>query len=364
MLVTFDPPAEMGGIEGRLAAYTRGIIRSGNRVEITSFGRSSQRHTGTFEGTRITFVPSSLLRVILHPRYFATLVSRVGVDGLFLLTGGGTTVGALILLYARACRIPTGVFFYGRDLLQSRKNPLVRLTAAVSILVASRLTTNSIYTANLLRQISVRRAVILYPGVDTSLLRTADADRTRDSHPRILFVGRLVRRKGVDLLLKAFVSVKTLMPEAILEVVGDGPEMGRLVRSSETLGVRNSVIFHGALRGEPLWRQYSESDLFVMPARSTGDDVEGFGTVFIEAGLFGKPVVATRSGGIPEAVIDGMTGLLVEENDPTGLGQAIVSLLSNDEERRRLGRNAQLRVVSHFSWENATSKLLRLFEEV
>lgn len=94
-----------------------------------------------------------------------------------------------------------------------------------------------------------------------------------------------------------------------------------------------------------------------MPSRSSSDDVEGFGTVFLEAGIFGKPVVGTRTGGIPEAVLDEVTGLLVPDGDSHALAEALQRILSDEELRTRMGRNGRERVESQFTLGEAVNAI-------
>ena len=99
-----------------------------------------------------------------------------------------------------------------------------------------------------------------------------------------------------------------------------------------------------------------------MPSKTTRVDVEGFGTVFLEAGLFGKPSIGTTSGGIPEAIDDGETGLLVPEGDVRLLSQALEKLLLNPGLSQRLGQNARKRVIEGFTWEIASERLVSMLE--
>jgi phosphatidylinositol alpha-1,6-mannosyltransferase len=102
---------------------------------------------------------------------------------------------------------------------------------------------------------------------------------------------------------------------------------------------------------------YNACDLFVMPSRPDAPNVEGFGIVFLEANACGKPVVAARSGGIPDAVIDGTTGLLVEPDHQEELTDAIVRVLSNPTVARDLGQNGRRRVVQEASWDHVSRRL-------
>jgi phosphatidylinositol alpha-1,6-mannosyltransferase len=163
-------------------------------------------------------------------------------------------------------------------------------------------------------------------------------------------------------LLDAFRLVLNDFPDAQLEIVGDGPEKGQLERLVADLGLVGSVIFFGSLRGDPLSERYRNCDVFAMPSRTLKDDVEGFGTVFLEAGLFGKPSIGTFSGGIPEAVIDGETGILVSEGDVRGLAQALRRLMSDEALRSELGSNARDRVLARFTVQKAAEQLAAILE--
>lgn len=102
---------------------------------------------------------------------------------------------------------------------------------------------------------------------------------------------------------------------------------------------------------------YAASDAFALPVRDEGDDVEGFGIVFLEAALAGLPSVAGRSGGAPEAVLDGETGLLVDSTDPQAIAGAVQRLRADPELRRRLGRTGCERGLRDFRWEDRWGKL-------
>jgi glycosyltransferase involved in cell wall biosynthesis len=181
-----------------------------------------------------------------------------------------------------------------------------------------------------------------------------------DQRPTILFVGRLVKRKGVADLIDAFKLLLSDLPDARLEIVGDGPEKPVLERLVADLGLKDNVTFTGSLRGGALYERFRNCDVFAMPSKTMADDVEGFGTVFLEAGLFGKPSVGTFSGGIPEAVVDETTGLLVSEGSVSELASALKRILQDPALGRELGLNARKRVLAEFTWEKTTRQLTEI----
>lgn len=175
----------------------------------------------------------------------------------------------------------------------------------------------------------------------------------------LLTVARLVRRKGIDLVLRCIPELLRKYPGLHYIVAGDGPENDALQHLACTLAIAEHVHFLGHIDEKTKWALYEMCDLFVMPNRTLeGYDWEGFGIVFLEAALCGKAVVGGKNGGVPEAVEDGVTGLLVQPEDLEALGAAIGSLLDNDQMRQRMGASALQRARAQFDWSVAARSLL------
>jgi glycosyltransferase involved in cell wall biosynthesis len=179
---------------------------------------------------------------------------------------------------------------------------------------------------------------------------------------RILFVGRLVEKKGCVDLLKAMVEVRAKYPEVELAVVGDGPLREKL--ESFAREHRLNVRFLGVHPPDVVLKLLRESLLFCLPSvRSGTGDSEGLGIVNLEAQAVGVPVVGTRHGGIPEAVEDGVTGLLAEERDPAGLARHILTLLSDAPLRAKMGQAARARIIRDFDLEKQSQLLEKQYLE-
>ena len=339
-------------------AYTTGLRARGVHVEVAALSPGAKRSEEAYMGTELTRLSTSLSQLPATLAALASRLKRTSFDSIFMISGGSTFLGVLILGLAKFARVKSCVFFYGRDILQARGLPGGRLVLALSVLLAHGVATNSRFTASLVPLAQTRPLTIIYPGVGADISDGFKLERDPRS-PRILFVGRLVRRKGADLLLSAFSTLRTEFPGLRLDIVGDGPELGSLRNLVRSLDLTEFVTFWGALRGQALWEKYAQASLFVMPSRESRDDVEGFGTVFLEAGAFRIPSVGTRTGGIPEAVIDGTSGKLVESDDVAGLAAAIGDLLTDRAELERLGRNAQQRALQ-LTWGVSTDKVLSL----
>jgi phosphatidyl-myo-inositol dimannoside synthase len=146
-----------------------------------------------------------------------------------------------------------------------------------------------------------------------------------------------------------------------LVLVGEGHCLPDAVREANKLGVRENVVFPGTVSDDELAGLYQSCEVFALPTGHGGaGQVEGFGLVFTEANAYGKPVVAGRSGGVVDAVLEGETGLIVEPDQPEALADAILSLLDDPARGRELGENGRRRVETELNWKRFTEKLLKM----
>jgi len=176
----------------------------------------------------------------------------------------------------------------------------------------------------------------------------------------VAFVGRFVAKKGVDDLLTALSRLDSPRPRALL--IGDGPLLPAMRDRAERLGV--DATFVGSQPPESVHRHLAESRMLAAPSKTAPDgDTEGLPTTILEAGALGLPVVATRHSGIPEAVLDGRTGLLVGEADPDALAAALTRLLGDADLRRRFGTHAREHVATNFNLATQTHGLEDLYDE-
>jgi colanic acid/amylovoran biosynthesis glycosyltransferase len=179
----------------------------------------------------------------------------------------------------------------------------------------------------------------------------------------VLFVARLVEKKDCGSLIDAMAEVQRHSPAAELVVIGGGPLRSRYEAQAAALGVR--CRFLGVQPGSVVKHWMALAAVFCVPSVvAASGDAEGFGMVFIEAQAMGLPVVSTLSGGIPEAVRDGETGLLVKERDPRGLAQAILRLLQDGELWQRFSLAGRRNVENHFNLAQQTGRLEKLFEQL
>jgi glycosyltransferase involved in cell wall biosynthesis len=179
----------------------------------------------------------------------------------------------------------------------------------------------------------------------------------------LVFVGRLVDKKGVSDLLAALslLAERGLRPR--LAIVGDGPLRQALEEIATSRGL--AVEFLGHLAPDAVAQIMRESRVFAAPSRTApSGDAEGFGMVYLEAALAGIPAVAYRHGGVPEAIVEGATGILADEGDIEGLATAIETLLADAATRAAMGSAAEARVRAEFDIDSRTEQLVELYDEV
>ena len=180
------------------------------------------------------------------------------------------------------------------------------------------------------------------------------------NEPRLLCIGRLVYEKGFDLALTAFASIIKRFPCLRLIIASDGPARPALERQAAELGLADVVDFIGWVESNRMPALLNAATMVVMPSRV----IEGFGFVAMEAAMMGRPVVATRSGGLSEVVTDGRTGLLVERENSQALADAIVYLLDHQDVATKMGQAAQSRAREKFGWKNHVDDFDALYQQL
>ena len=185
---------------------------------------------------------------------------------------------------------------------------------------------------------------------DASVLPNPETTR---NVPVLLTVSRLVEHKGIQRVIKAMPKILNEVPNAQYMVAGDGKYREDLMRLARQSSARDSIIFLGSVANAEKFECYERCSVFVMPSEQ-----EGFGIVYLEANAFGKPVIGGDVMGVPEAITDGKTGLLVDPFDVDAIADAAIQLLRNSSEAGRLGENGRRRVEREFTWKASAEKFV------
>lgn len=311
------------------------------------------------------------IEVINHKQHWLLALKSLNLalkknPGAFVLIGQVLPLGTVAYWRYLIKPYDYGVFLHGMDFTFAMKRPRKRCLAFLSLDKAKKIICANSYVADLVRNWKPELAgkiIIINPGIDdTSINRLEnitpllqDKYQTRDK-VTLLSLGRLVKRKGVDMVIKAIASLdKEIQDKICYLVVGTGEADSYLKDLAAQKNVK--VIFTGEVSNSEKWSFMDLCDIFVMPARAINGDFEGFGIVYLEANLYGKPVIAGRSGGVSDAVVNKETGLLIDPENIEEIASAIKSLVNNPEERARLGKNGRQRAISSFLWADQIKKL-------
>jgi len=209
-----------------------------------------------------------------------------------------------------------------------------------------------------LNKTEVSKLVQIAPGIDVDHFVPTDSSKLRAElgladKSVIISVGRLIHRKGQDKLIAALPAIKTAVPNVHLVLVGVGPYQDHLEKLASKLNVVDCVTFIGRINYAELPKYICLGDIFAMPSRSRffGLEVEGLGIVYLEASACGLPVVGGKSGGAPDAVLIGETGLVVDGTKPAEIAGACIELLNNPELCALMGAAGRTWIIENWRWD-------------
>jgi glycosyltransferase involved in cell wall biosynthesis len=343
--------------------------------------RYSPRRSWTPWGYSAALAGSASIKRSLVP--FAPVVAlsalhtmrRVLSEGRFDLVHAHWVVpnGVLAARTARRASLPLVVSLHGSDVsVSERVGPLGR-AARWAFARADAVTAPSDDLIERARRLGAREPLELVQyGADVTALAAAPgaADELRarlglaPDRIVVLGVGRFIPVKGFSSLIDAFARAQAVRPELHLVLVGDGDLREALRARADTSGVSDHVTFPGAaVRGE-IPAYFAAAQMVVVPSVHAGGLVDGLPNVALEAMAAGRALIATRVGGLPQLVRDGETGVLVDEQDPAGLADAIVSLANDPARGARLGEQARQEMRDRRSWDAVARRFVAVYESV
>lgn len=284
-------------------------------------------------------------------------------------------------LTLRRTGVPYGIIVHGTDMLlirrQARKSRLKRGLARMLLGPASVIVANSRFTLDLCLDVCEELGLDRDPhsmrvvplGTDPAHFTPGgDGRAIRERHGLsdgrwMLTVANLTPHKGIDTGIRVLAELVGRHPELRYAIVGSGEQGDDLRRLARELGVAERVRFLTGVPDADLPAIYNASAVYLGASRLEARSVEGFGISLIEASACGVPVVAGRSGGIPDTIREGETGLLVDPTNHAEVASAVDSVLSDSSLARALGERGRHAVETHFNWERVTRDMRRIGEE-
>jgi len=363
LLITIDFPPQKGGVATYLSNLCRNL--DFGKILVLANKHEGSEHFDHKQGYKI--IRARLFFKFFWPSWLRTLrqakkvIRREKIEQ--ILISHVLPMGYIALLL----KLPFIVSLHGYDVLAAQKTAWKKywlmkiLTKSKAIIVNSNFTKQEVLKLG----ISESKITIVYPcpNIKPEDLNPQERQALKtelELHGKkvLLSVGRLVKRKGFDKVIEALPEVIKQVPNLEYLIVGNGNYKDELEKLALKLKVLDQVTICEDIPDSNLPNYYDLADVFIMPARQIGQsDVEGFGIVYLEANSFGKPVIAGKSGGASEAVIDGQTGILVDPENVSDIAKAIVHLMNNQEYALKLGSQGKDRIQNEFQWEKQVMKL-------
>ena len=372
LFVTNDFGPDAGGIESFIVGLVERLPSDSVTVYTSSQGDTSGYDSQLSENYGVMVIRDRARMLLPTPRVGRTLKKLVQQEKFQVACFGAAVPLGLLAPTLRKAGIPRIISLtHGHEVWWAKVFPfalaLRRVGQSVDVLT---------YLGDFTRRnISValspkaRGAMVrIAPGVDVAHFRPDGApsklrvELGLSDKSVIVSVGRLVPRKGQDRLIQALPLIASTIPNVHLLLVGEGSYRKSLERLVDENKVKDHVTFIGRVPNDQLPKYFRCGDIFAMPSRSrlAGLEVEGLGIVYLEASGCGLPVIAGNSGGAPDAVVDGVTGIVVDGTNINAIAAAIVRVLSDPAKRKAMGAAGNEWVSSNWNWEIWSAKFAQL----
>jgi phosphatidylinositol alpha-1,6-mannosyltransferase len=362
LFVTNDFGPRAGGIE----TFIIGLIQRrpfGTTVIYTSFQENSEQYDSDWlanYGVRVIRDRSKIL--LPTPRVAFNLRAIIKREGITTAAfGAAAPLGLLSTSIKRAGVTRTVALTHGHEVWWAKVFPFNLLLRRIGSTVDVLTYLGDFTRAAISQGISAKAQssmVKVAPGIDVDHFIPTDASALRESlgitkKKVIVSVGRLVHRKGQDCLIKSMPQILSRVPDAHLLLIGQGPYREHLQELVRKHRLESSVTFIGRIEYKDLPMYLCAGEIFAMPSRSRlmGLEVEGLGIVYLEASSCGLPVLAGSSGGAPDAVVQNITGLVVDGTNHEQIATAAIELLNNSSASQLMGAAGRQWIVENWRWE-------------
>jgi phosphatidyl-myo-inositol dimannoside synthase len=283
-----------------------------------------------------------------------------------VIVGQGLPLGTVAYYLSKILKFDYYIIFHGLDIVTTKKIKRKRFLMDKILKKVKGVIVNSEFTKREVLEMGLdeNKIKVLYacphfkPPAKESVKRDILKKYNLVNKRILLSVGRAVERKGFDVVIKAMEGVvKEDKNIVYLLAGGSGNYREELKVLINTSLAKENISFIDNANDDEVKALYDLCDVFIMPSRQIGEDVEGFGIVYLEANLFSKPVIGGRSGGAVEAVVDNKTGLIVDPENVEEIGRAILKLMKNSELAKKMGLEGKMRAEQEFTWSNQVKKL-------
>ena len=373
LFVTNDFGPRAGGIE----TFVIGLIERrpiGQTIVYTSAQAGSEEYDKAWKSQFGVTVIRDRARILLPTPRVARNVARIIKESDIQVAafGAAAPLGLLSSSMKRAGVQKTVALTHGHEVWWAKVFPFNLALRKIGTTVDS-LTYLGEFTqraiARSLSKGSAEKMIKIAPGIDVDHFSPQDSSQLRrnlrlENKRVIVSVGRLVHRKGQDHLIQALPEILKSVPDAHILMVGQGPYLSHLKKLVEDLNLVDHVSFIGRIQYAQLPQYICVGDVFIMPSRSRffGLEVEGLGIVYLEASACGLPVIAGSSGGAPDAVLEGVTGIVVDGENNNEIAAAAIKLLNDLDGARAMGLAGREWIIENWRWEIWSERFNKLLQ--
>ena len=362
LFVTNDFGPRAGGIE----TFVIGLIERrpfGQTIVYTSAQAGSEEYDKAWKSDFGVTVIRDRAKILLPTPRVARNVARIIKESDIQVAafGAAAPLGLLSSSMKRAGVQKTVALTHGHEVWWAKVFPfnlaLRKIGTSVdSLTYLGEFTQRAI--ARSLSKGSAEKMVKIAPGIDVDHFSPQDSSQLRrelhlENKRVIVSVGRLVHRKGQDHLIQSMPEILKSVPDAHILMVGQGPYLSHLKKLVEDLNLVDHVSFIGRIQYAQLPQYICAGDIFAMPSRSRffGLEVEGLGIVYLEASACGLPVIAGSSGGAPDAVLEGVTGIVVDGENNNEIAAAAIKLLNDLDGAKAMGLAGREWIIENWRWQ-------------
>lgn len=366
LLITIDFPPQTGGVANYLANLTAKLPKD----KIIVLANQQKNDKSWDDKHNFKIIRKNLYYEKFWPKWLKIffiakkIIKQQKIEQIII--SHLIPIGYICLLL----KLPFIVIIHGYDIMLIQKSKWKKFWTGIILKKAKHIIVNSNFTKQkvLQEKINQNKITVIYPSPNISPQNINETDKNLiiqelDLHNKkiLLSVGRLVKRKGIDNVIKALPQILNKIPNLVYLIVGNGDYKPELEKLAEKLNIRGNIIFLQDISDTHLPNYFSLADIFIQPARIENNaDAEGFGIVYAEANLFGKPVIAGNVGGAVEAIKHNQTGILVDPHSVSEIQNAIITLFNDPELMKSLGEQGRERVLAEFNLD----KQLKLLEGI
>ena len=358
----------IGGIEALMTGIAGAMHKSGKDIMVLADGKNDEsERIETYSIKR--FNGWKPIRRIKKAKYLRQLCNTRNIEAIYADSWKS-------IEYLKSIDVPIFVLAHGTEIQKNIGNlnfykKFKQKRIFYSYSKSKRIIANSNYTKELIKEslkIRANKIDIIHPGIDIyeKLIQRHTIQKIKgiinNSHPVLLTLARLELRKGHKLVLDALSRLMNKYPNLLYIVAGDGPSKKEIKEYARKLQIIDNIRFLGWITEPEKSVLLKSTNLFIMTPHLDNESVEGFGMSFIDAAFHALATVGTDSGGIPDAIIDGKTGLIAKTSDINDITAKIDELLSDPKKRLMLGKAGQKNALEKFQWKNKVKEYLDLIK--